>query len=74
MRSDPAGQVARKGNFMSEAQQTGLPDLVLEAHGGSEQWSRAETIRVRLHLVGPTWTELGQEKTFAGVDVAVEVH
>ena len=58
----------------SKAKETGLLDLALEAHGGSEQWSRAKTVRARLHMVGPTWTALGQEKTFAGVDVAVEVH
>jgi hypothetical protein len=58
---------------VSTAQGTELLDLVLEAHGGHEQWSRATTVHARLHMVGPIWTALGQEKTFAGVDVAVEV-
>ncbi|MET7997005.1 hypothetical protein ABZU76_39630 [Amycolatopsis sp. NPDC005232] len=59
---------------MNEGQDTGLLDLVLEALGGRERWGRARKIRAHLHMVGPTWTGLGQEKTFAGISLAVDVH
>ncbi|MEV4603314.1 hypothetical protein AB0K15_38695 [Amycolatopsis sp. NPDC049253] len=59
---------------MNEGQRAGLLDLVLETHGGRERWSTARTVRAHLHMVGPTWTGLGQEKTFAGVDLTVDVH
>ncbi|WIX82770.1 hypothetical protein QRX50_19305 [Amycolatopsis carbonis] len=59
---------------MNDGQRTGLLDLVLETHGGRERWSRVRTVRAHLHMVGPTWTGLGQEKTFAGVDLTVDVH
>lgn len=58
---------------MNDEQRTGLLDLVLDAHGGRQVWRRARTIRAHLHMVGPTWTGLGQEKTFAGIAVAVDV-
>ncbi|GII57309.1 hypothetical protein Pth03_56980 [Planotetraspora thailandica] len=59
---------------MDKTEGPGLLDLVLEAHGGIERWSKAKTIRARLNMGGPTWTALGQEKIFAGLDVAVEVN
>ncbi|SNT30323.1 hypothetical protein SAMN05216276_103354 [Streptosporangium subroseum] len=59
---------------MYKIQESGLLDLVLEAHGGIERWSRARTIRARLDMSGPAWTALGQEKIFANLDVAVDVH
>jgi hypothetical protein len=55
---------------MNNTQGTGLLDLVLDAHGGFERWSKARTIRARLNMAGPTWTGLGQEKIFTDVDVA----
>jgi hypothetical protein len=59
---------------MYKTQGPGLLDLVLEAHGGIERWSKAKTIHARLNTGGPTWTALGQEKIFADLDCAVDVH
>ncbi|MGW4485104.1 hypothetical protein ACWEOE_14835 [Amycolatopsis sp. NPDC004368] len=59
---------------MNDGRRTGLVDSVLAAHGGRERWSRAGTIRARLHLAGPMRAALGQEKTSAGLDLTVDVH
>lgn len=58
---------------MNAVERPGLVDVVLKAHGGRERWSLARTVRARLRMVGPLWTALGQEKTFDGIDVAVDV-
>lgn len=59
---------------VTDTQRAGLLDLVLRAHGGIERWRRARTIRARLSMGGPTWTALGQERTFADLELAVDVH
>jgi hypothetical protein len=59
---------------MNPTQGTGLLDLAPERHGGIERWSEARTIRARLVMGGPTWAAVGQEKIFADVGVAVDVH